>query len=161
MTVAVTIISGGQTGADRAALDFAISRGIPHGGWCPLGRRAEDGVLDARYQMRETESRNYRQRTRRNVADSDATLILNLGELVDGSLATRQFAEQANKPVCVVPLDADDLAAEVKRVREWLAERGIAVLNVAGPRESKRPGVYRQALAFLEALNALPDAQRV
>jgi predicted Rossmann fold nucleotide-binding protein DprA/Smf involved in DNA uptake len=161
VTVAVTIISGGQTGADRAALDFAISRGIPHGGWCPLGRRAEDGVLDARYQMRETESRNYRQRTRRNVADSDATLILNLGELVDGSLATRQFAEQANKPVCVVPLDADDLAAEVKRVREWLAERGIAVLNVAGPRESKRPGVYRQALAFLEALNALPDAQRV
>jgi hypothetical protein len=161
VTVAVTIISGGQTGADRAALDFAISRGIPHGGWCPLGRRAEDGVLDARYQMRETESRNYRQRTRRNVADSDATLILNLGELVDGSLATRQFAEQANKPVCVVALDADDLAAEVGRVRGWLAAHRIAVLNVAGPRESKRPGVYRQALAFLEALNALPDAQRV
>jgi hypothetical protein len=156
LTVAITIVSGGQTGADRAALDFAIAHGIPHGGWCPLGRRAEDGVLDARYQLRETESRNYRQRTRRNVADSDATLILNLGELVDGSLATRQFAEQANKPVCVVPLDADDLAAEVRRVRKWLAAHRIVVLNVAGPRESKRPGIYSRALAFLESSFAGP-----
>jgi len=95
----LTIISGGQTGTDRAALDFAIAHGIPHGGWCPLGRRAEDGVLDPRYRLRETESKSYRQRTRRNVADSDATLILNLGELADGSLATRQLAERASKPV--------------------------------------------------------------
>lgn len=156
MTAALTIVSGGQTGADRAALDFAIARDIPHGGWCPLGRRAEDGVLDPRYQLRETESKNCRQRTRRNVADGDATLILNLGELADGSLATRQFAERANKPVCVVALDADDLAAEVARVDEWLAAHSIAVLNVAGPRESKRPGVYRKALAFLQAVKALP-----
>ena len=154
--MALTIVSGGQTGADRAALDFAIAHGIPHGGWCPLGRRAEDGVLDARYQLRETESRNYRQRTRRNVADSDATLILNLGELVDGSLATRQFAERANKPVCVVPLDADDLAAELRRVRERLAAHRIEVLDVAGPRESERPGIYSRALAFLESLFAGP-----
>ena len=156
MTVAVTIISGGQTGADRAALDFAIARDIPHGRWCPLGRRAEDGVLDPRYRLRETESKNYRQRTRRNVGDSDATLILNLGELADGSLATRQFAERANKPVCVVALDADDLAAEVTRVDEWLAAHSIKVLNVAGQRESKRPGIYRKALSFLQAVNALP-----
>jgi hypothetical protein len=148
-----TIISGGQTGADRAALDFAIAHGIPHGGWCPLGRRAEDGVLDPRYRLRETESKNYRQRTRRNVADGDATLILNLGELADGSLATRQLAERADKPVCVVALDAGDLAAEVARVGEWLAAHSIAVLNIAGPRESKRPGVYRKALAFLEAVD--------
>jgi|SRR6185312_939495 len=150
-----TIVSGGQTGADRAALDFAIAHGIPHGGWCPLGRRAEDGVLDPRYRLRETESKNYRQRTRRNVADSDATLILNLDELADGSLATRQFAERANKPVCVVALDADDLAAEVTRVDEWLAAHPIAVLNVAGPRESKRPGIYRMALAFLQVVSVL------
>ena len=156
MTVALTIISGGQTGADRAALDFAIAHGIPHGGWCPLGRRAEDGVLDPRYRLRETESKSYRQRTRRNVADSDATLILNLGELADGSLATRQLAERASKPVCVVALDADDLAADVTRVCQWLAANAIAVLNVAGPRESKRPGIYRNALAFLELLHAAP-----
>lgn len=157
MIIAFTIISGGQTGADRAALDFAIAHGVPHGGWCPLGRRAEDGVLDARYQLRETGSRNYRQRTRRNVAESDATLILNLDELADGSLVTLQFAERANKPACVVALDADDLAAEAARVREWLAAHAVAVLNVAGPRESKRPGIHRKALAFLEALHALPD----
>ena len=156
MTVALTIISGGQTGADRAALDFAIAHGIPHGGWCPLGRRAEDGVLDPRYRLRETESKNYRQRTRRNVADSDATLILNLGELANGSLATRQLAERANKPVRVVALDAGDLATEAARVHEWLAGNAIAVLNVAGPRESKRPGIYRNALAFLELLHAAP-----
>ena len=154
MTVALTIISGGQTGADRAALDFAIAHGIPHGGWCPKGRRAEDGSLDARYQMRETESKDYRQRTRRNVADSDATLILNLGELANGSLATRHFAERVNKPVRVVALDAGDLATEAARVHEWLADNAIAVLNVAGPRESKRPGIYRNALAFLELLYA-------
>jgi len=154
LTVALTIISGGQTGADRAALDFAIAHGIPHGGWCPKGRRAEDGSLDARYQMRETESKDYRQRTRRNVADSDATLILNLGELANGSLATRHFAERVNKPVRVVALDAGDLATEAARVHEWLADNAIAVLNVAGPRESKRPGIYRNALAFLELLYA-------
>lgn len=113
-------------------------------------------MLDTRYQLRETESRNYRQRTRRNVVDNNATLILNLGELVDGSLATRQFAEQANKPVCVVALDADDLEAEVQRVRGWLAAHTIAVLNVAGPRESKRPGIYSRAVAFLESLFAGP-----
>jgi hypothetical protein len=159
LTITATIISGGQTGADRAALDFAIAHGIPHGGWCPLGRRAEDGVLDARYRLRETESRNYRQRTRRNVADSDATLILNLGELADGSLATLHFAERANKPARVVALDADGLAAEAARVRDWLAAHAVAVLNVGGPRESKRPGIYRKALVFLEALHALPDGR--
>jgi len=151
--LAFTIISGGQTGVDRAALDFAIAHGIPHGGWCPLGRRAEDGVLDARYRLRETESKNYRQRTRRNVADSDATLILNLGELADGSLATQQFAEREDKPVYVVALGAEDLSAEVARVGEWLAAHSIAVLNIAGPRESKRPGVYRKAVAFLESMD--------
>ena len=110
--------------------------------------------MDARYQMRETESKDYRQRTRRNVADSDATLILNLGELANGSLATRHFAERVNKPVRVVALDAGDLATEAARVHEWLADNAIAVLNVAGPRESKRPGIYRNALAFLELLYA-------
>lgn len=153
----LTIISGGQSGVDRAALDFAIAHGMPHGGWCPLGRRAEDGVLDPRYQLRETESKNYRQRTRRNVAESDATLILNLGELADGSLTTRQFAERASKPVHVVALDADDLAEEVARVREWLATHAITALNVAGPRESKRPGMYRKALKFLEGTLSFPS----
>lgn len=146
------IVSGGQTGADRAGLDFAIAHGLPHGGWCPLGRRAEDGPLHERYQMRETEGEGYRQRTKRNVADSDATLIFNIGELSDGSLATLHFAERAGKPVRVVALDVVDQVAEAESVREWLAAHGIAILNIAGPRESKRPGVYQQTLAFLNAM---------
>jgi len=157
LTLELTIISGGQTGVDRAALDFAIAHGIPHGGWCSLGRRAEDGVLDARYELCETETTNYRQRTRRNVEDSDATLILNVGELADGSLTMRQFAERASKPVHVVALDPDGLAEEFARVREWLAAHAVTVLNVAGPRESKHPGVYRKALEFLEMLLSFPS----
>lgn len=148
----LTVISGGQTGADRAALDFAIAHGIPHGGWCPRGRLAEDGPLDTRYRMRETESEGYRQRTKRNVADSDATLIFNIGELADGSLATLHFAESAGKPVLVVALDAEDSATQLEGVREWLSANGIAVLNIAGPRESKRPGTYRRTLEFLGRL---------
>lgn len=146
----LTIVSGGQTGADRAGLDFAIAHGLPHGGWCPLGRRAEDGPLHERYRMRETEGEGYRQRTKRNVADSDATLIFNIDELSDGSLATLRFAERTGKPVRVVALDVVDQVAEAESVREWLAAHGIAVLNIAGPRESKRPGVYQQTLAFLD-----------
>ncbi|HET6631749.1 MAG TPA: putative molybdenum carrier protein [Rhodanobacteraceae bacterium] len=154
LTPVLTIISGGQTGADRAALDFAIAHGIAHGGWCPRGRRADDGVLDVRYKLRETESRNYRQRTRRNVEDSDATLILHLGELTDGSLYTFRCAERCGKPACVVALDAADCSAQVERVRAWLATHAVTVLNMAGPRESKCPGMHQQALAFLEALHA-------
>ena len=145
----LTIVSGGQTGADRAGLDFAIAHGLPHGGWCPSGRRAEDGPLHERYRMRETEGEGYRQRTKRNVADSDATLILNTGELSDGSLATLRLAERAGKPVRVVALDSDKLATEAERVNEWLVANNVAVLNIAGPRESKRPGIYQEALDFL------------
>jgi hypothetical protein len=105
--------------------------------------------------MRETEGEGYRQRTKRNVTDSDATLIFNLGELSDGSLATLRLAERAGKPVRVVALDVVDLAAEIENVREWLAMHTIAVLNIAGPRESKRPGVYRQTMDFLQAVRVV------
>jgi len=93
------ILSGGQTGVDRAALDFAIARQIPHGGWCPAGRRAADGVLDARYQLMETESSGYRQRTKRNVLDADATLIIYRDRIEGGSLLTRDLAtSEARNP---------------------------------------------------------------
>ena len=91
------IVSGGQTGADRAALDWAIEHGIPHGGWCPAGRRAEDGVIAARYHLLKTPKHDYEQRTRWNVRDSDATLVVSLSpELAGGSLATRRWAEKWN-----------------------------------------------------------------
>ena len=98
------ILSGGQTGVDRAALDFAIARQIPHGGWCPAGRRAADGVLDARYQLLETESIGYRQRTKHNVRDADATLIIYRGRLEGGSLLTRDLATGHGKPLLLCDL---------------------------------------------------------
>lgn len=141
------IISGGQAGADRATLDWAIQQGLPHGGWCPKGRIAEDGVLDSRYALQETGSAGYRQRTRQNVVDSDGTLILNIGELDGGTMETMRLAERFKRPCLVVQLDIESDGSQ--QVKEWIRANGIAVLNVAGPRESKRPGIYRLALSFL------------
>lgn len=145
----VKIVSGGQSGVDRAALDWAIQNDLPHGGWCPKGRTAEDGRINTRYALRETDSGGYRQRTRQNVIDSDGTLILNIGELSDGSLVTLCFAERFGKPHRVIRLDSENELESVRRVIEWIGAYRIGVLNIAGPRESKRPGVYRMALAFL------------
>lgn len=145
------IISGGQTGADRAALDWAIAHGIAHGGWCPQGRLAEDGVLDSQYQLVEIEHGSYRQRTKRNVLDSDGTLILNMGDLDGGTLATFEFAQQFNKPIYVVQVDKD-VESEFAADMRWLRVSNIATLNVAGPRESKRPNVYGLTLAFMDRL---------
>lgn len=140
------IISGGLTGVDRAALDFAIEHGSPHGGWAPQGRLAEDGAIPAHYQLTELAEGGYRQRNKRNVADSDGTLILNLGALDGGNLATQGFAQRLHKPCLVVQMDEGDLADWAREVAAWLHQNGTQTLNVAGPRESKRPGV--NALAF-------------
>lgn len=149
------IVSGGQTGADRAALDWAIRHGIPHGGWCPPRRQAEDGVIDARYQLQELPSGGYRQRTRKNVEDSDGTLILNLGELDGGSLETQQFAKQLKKPCLTLQLDAGGDEEWHFRVISWLRGYEIRCLNVAGPRESKRPGIYAAVTALLDELDQI------
>lgn len=145
----LTLISGGQTGADRAALDWAIANGIPHGGWCPSDRMAEDGSIDTRYQLTPLETGSYRQRTKRNVQDSDGTLILNIGELSEGTRATVIFAQKLGKPHRVIQLDSLELAREIGEIAGWLCKHGISTLNVAGPRESKRPGIHAQALNFL------------
>lgn len=143
------IVSGGQTGVDRAALDFALERGLACGGWCPAGRKAEDGPLDSRYPLRETESQGYRQRTRRNILDSDGTLILNAGELTGGTLATKIMAERFGKPVLLVQL-GQDLKVPVEELGAWLRRNSIRVLNVAGPREGKRPGIYQLSMIYLD-----------
>jgi hypothetical protein len=149
------IISGGQTGADRGALDFAIKHGYTHGGWAPRGREAEDGRIPLKYQLTELADGGYRQRTRRNVEDSDGTLIVNLGELDGGTLATQDFARQRSKPYLVVQLDARITTDVATSVLAWLREHVIKTLNVAGPRESKRPGIYRLTGELLEAVDAL------
>lgn len=137
------IISGGQVGVDRAALDWAMEHGVPHGGWCPLGRRAIDGSLPERYQLRETDSPSYAKRTRLNVRDSDATLIINQGKLDGGTRLTVKCAEQLGKPHLCVQVDEDpSRGAIADDIRRWLREGQFHTLNVAGPRETKRPGIY-------------------
>lgn len=155
------IVSGGQAGADRAALDFAIKHGYTHGGWVPHGRKAEDGIIPLKYQLTELPEGGYRQRTRRNVEDSDGTLIVNLGELDGGTLATQTFAHQLGKPHLVVQLDSGVLAETEISVVAWLRQNTIQTLNVAGPRESKRPGIYQATLAFLERLNEVFADERI
>lgn len=147
------IVSGGQTGADRAALDRAIARGIPHGGWCPPGRMAEDGVIDARYKLSEILTGGYRRRTRMNVEDSDGTLILNLGELEGGTLETQRFAARLKKPCLVLQLDEGVTEELTLRATTWLSDHKIRTLNIAGPRESKRPGIHAAVAAFLDSLD--------
>ncbi len=144
------IISGGQTGADRAALDWALRHNIPHGGWCPKGRLATDGPLAPIYQLQETESAGYRQRTRRNVVDSEATMIFNIGELDGGTLATLRFAEALKKPHLVVQLDNASTDEASFQIITWLRYGKFSTLNVAGPREEKHPGIYSRATDALE-----------
>ncbi|RQW89064.1 MAG: hypothetical protein EHM79_04340 [Geobacter sp.] len=143
------IISGGQTGVDRAALDAGLRYGIAVGGWCPAGRRAEDGQVPEHYPLDELDSPDYAARTEQNVVDSDATLVLNLGALTDGSELTVQLARKHRKPHLVIQLDR---AADPTAVTRWLRELSVQVLNIAGPRESKRPGVYERALRFVQRL---------
>lgn len=145
------IVSGGQTGVDRAALDAAQLRGIAIGGYCPKGRRAEDGRIPDRYPLTELASVDYPTRTRRNAGAADATLILTRGALSGGSAYTARVVRQLKKPLLVVDLDA---RPRVAYVRAWLAANTVRVLNVAGPRESKAPGIYRQARRFLLRLCA-------
>lgn len=143
------IVSGGQTGVDRAALDVALELGFPCGGWVPRGRRAEDGRIPPIYPLRETESHSYAKRTRLNVRDSDATLILTRGEPTGGTALTVDCARSLNRPYFVVDLAGD---VDLSTVREWLVRHDVRVLNVAGPRESAPAGIYRIAAGVLREL---------
>ena len=141
------IVSGGQTGVDRAALDVAIALGIAHGGWCPAGRLAEDGSVPSRYELRETDSSEYPVRTEQNVIDSDATLILYEGNIKGGTLLTRRICRRLGKDHLTVAIDN----GRPETVRQWLARTRPATLNVAGPRESTCPGIFERSMAFMLA----------
>lgn len=147
------IVSGGQTGVDRAALDAALRAKVPCGGWAPKGRHAEDGVIQDRYPLDECGLSGSEERTRLNVRDSDATLILVRGrppdDMENGTALTLRWAESLSKPTLVVDLDQ---SADAHGVADWLAGYGVRVLNVAGPRESSSPGIHDAALEFLSTL---------
>lgn len=133
------IISGGQTGADRAALDFAIYHNIPHGGYCPKGRLAEDGPIEARYQLIETSTKNYPQRTEKNVRESDGTVIFTIKrKLTGGSKKTLEFCGKHMKPC--IHIHKEEYQPGLKLLN-FIQQNKIKILNVAGSRASKEPEV--------------------
>ena len=152
------IVSGGQTGVDRAALDVALDLGIPCGGWCPKGRLAEDGPISERYPLEETTLPIYPQRTEWNVRDSNGTLVLTMGALTgqvasapggSGTALTIQVARRQKKPCLVVELNNHP---GVNAVHKWVQANQIQILNIAGPRESENRGIYSKSLEFLHQL---------
>ena len=144
------IISGGQTGVDRAALDAAIKLQISHGGWCPKGRLAELGeTIPEKYQLKETVSSDFSERTKLNIRDADGTLILVPKmplDVNDGTVLTIQEAKVSSKPYLIVDLSLEQDPADIIN---WIKDHNIKVLNIAGPRESQSPGIYQQAFKFL------------
>jgi hypothetical protein len=143
------IVSGGQAGVDRAALDVALERGRPCGGWCPAGRWAEDGPIHPRYPLRETPSADPAQRTAWNVRDSDATLLLARGAASPGTELTAEIARRMGRPLYRWHLETPPDAGDFRR---WLRAHSFRTLNVAGPRESESPGVHAAACAYLRAV---------
>jgi len=151
------IISGGQTGVDRAALDAAIASGLRHGGWCPLGRIAEDGTIPSVYRLKETPLSGYRQRTEWNVRDSHGTLILSHLPLSGGTAYTEICALEMKKPAHIADPDKQSAA---ETAAEWLRANSIRILNVAGPRESSDPGIHDKTFRFLAELFKILSAQK-
>ncbi|MCK5826810.1 MAG: putative molybdenum carrier protein [Desulfuromusa sp.] len=140
------VISGGQTGVDRAGLDAAIAAEIPIGGYCPKGRRSEDGAVPDRYPLVELANSGYKKRTERNVQESDGTLIVNTGTLSGGTLLTMRLAEKHQKPVFILNAEIPDICG----VHRWGHENAVRILNIAGPRENKTAGgIYDQAHQLL------------
>lgn len=145
------IVSGGQTGVDRVALDVAIEWGIPHGGWCPAGRRAEDGVIPDEYDLTETASRNYAVRTEQNIVDSDATLVFYCDVVSGGTSLTIALAKKQNKPLLAIDVGSS-LFSVAEQIENWIAEHSIQVLNIAGPRLSSSPELPDRIRPILNAV---------
>ena len=144
------LVSGGQTGVDTAALEIALERGLPYGGWVPKGRTNEDGIISDRFQgLVEAPDSIPATRTRLNARDSDATLILSDGSESPGTAITEQFARELQKPCKVVAL-TENTTQSVDEIRDWIEGVDPSVLNIAGPRESEAPGIREKARNFLQ-----------
>jgi hypothetical protein len=161
------IISGGQTGADQAALDAAIKLGIPHGGWIPRGRLTEKGPLSTKYNLKEMPGTSYASRTEQNVIDSDGTLIISHGELTEGSDYTRKMALKHQRPWLHINLNKTPAFKAATLISAWVTENTIEILNVAGSRESKDNQIYHDVLKLIESIYYLemmktgrPDLER-
>jgi Circularly permutated YpsA SLOG family len=146
------VVSGGQTGVDRAALDAALAAEFACGGWCPEGRKAEDGPIPARYPLQVLPGASYIGRTRRNVQDSDATLIVSFGPPSGGTARTVEFCVRYQKPYLIVDANVINVDAAATLVHELLNRVGAKTLNVAGPRASGEPRGYTYAKALVGAV---------
>ncbi|MFA6038097.1 MAG: putative molybdenum carrier protein [Legionellales bacterium] len=146
------IISGGQTGVDRAALDIAIDLSIPHGGWCPKDRLSETGPIPNHYALQETASKDYSERTKLNIRDSDGTLVVVPTfplQVTDGTVLTLQELQEKNKPFFIVDISQ---GFDLDQFNSWIKQNNIKILNVAGPRESQSPGMYEKSKELLPGL---------
>lgn len=155
------IISGGQTGADRGALDAALEVGFPCGGWCPEGRLAEDGPLDARYPLEVLTGAGHRKRTIRNLTDADGTAIFHFGEIVGGTKLTLDKCIPLQRPYLLIDGLETSTARAVELVMLFIEVNQVQVLNVAGPRESGEPGIYQYTVAVMRSLIAKHRCQSV
>lgn len=135
------IIFGGQTGADQGALDAALELNHPCGGWCPKGRKSEAGPIPDKYPVQEHPSGSYPIRTEANIKDSDGTLIFTYGKPSGGTGKAVEYTDQHRKPIYIIDLEFDPINVDPKKVWEWGCEKEVFTLNVAGPRESKQPGI--------------------
>jgi len=145
------IISGGQTGADQAALDAAIKLGIAHGGWIPKGRLTEKGPLSSKYDLNEMPATGYASRTEQNVIDSNGTLIISHGKLTEGSDYTRKMALKHHRPWLHINLNKTPAFKAANLISSWITENTIEILNVAGPRKSKDDLIYQAVLKIIES----------
>ena len=146
------IVSGGQSGVDRAALDVAIKLSIAHGGWVPRGRLTENGPLPLNYHLKETSSSRYSVRTEKNVVDTDGTLILSHGALTGGTEYTREMAIRHDRPWLHIDLGQTAAFHAATTINHWIRQKKIEILNVAGARASEDPAIYTVTLNILESV---------
>jgi len=144
------IISGGQTGADRAALDVAIKYGIPHGGWIQKGRKTQSGVLQPKYQLKEMSTASFKDRIEQNVIDSHGSVIISHGTLTGGADYCFKMAQKYDRPCFHIDLNTLSQFTAASRLNTWIKENGIEVLNVNGSRSSEDPNIYKDTMDILE-----------